>query len=95
MEESENEENEENLELFNNKQYRAFRDDPPSVPSAIKAPKGGDYRTQSVSAEEIRKKVASSMKKRPAAGNKPANRCKTAANRANRDNIKSNEGGVW
>ncbi|KAJ3275877.1 Serine/threonine-protein kinase RIO2 [Terramyces sp. JEL0728] len=73
------------LERPNNKQYKAFRDEPQSKPAKSK-PKP---KSQPLDEDEIRKRVASGFKKRPVAGNKSQNRTKTRANRSNREAIKS------
>ncbi|KAJ3322823.1 Serine/threonine-protein kinase RIO2 [Boothiomyces sp. JEL0866] len=76
------------FERPNNKQYKAFRDEP--KPKAVK-PKSKP-KTQPLDEEEIRKRVASGFKKRPVAGSKSQNRTKTRANRSNRETIKNSSG---
>ncbi|KAJ3258186.1 Serine/threonine-protein kinase RIO2 [Boothiomyces macroporosus] len=76
------------LQRPNNKQYKAFRDEP--KPKTVKSkPKP---KAQPLDEDEIRKRVASGFKKRPAAGNKSQNRTKTRANRSNRETIKNSSG---
>ena len=77
---------------INNKQYKAFRkvviDDAPTPPLTPK-----ENRTRSLSAEEIRKKVASGFRKRAAPSHKTKNQMKTKETRNINDNI--NNAHMW
>lgn len=76
---------EQELESPNNKSYKAFRDPASAASLPVRQP---CIKETSVSSEEIRRKVASSFKKRAPASNKAKNRSKTAEGRNIRETVK-------
>ncbi|KAJ3368308.1 hypothetical protein HDU91_000706 [Kappamyces sp. JEL0680] len=77
------------LEEINNKQFRAFRKPTQQLATPAPSPAPAGSRTGSLTEEEIRKKVASSFKKRAAPSHKTKNRIKTKESRNIRENIKT------
>lgn len=85
-EESESESDGEELEVIDNKQYKAFRE---QVQPTVYEARVKEKVHSSVTAEDIRKKVASSFRQRPTYGKKNRNAMKTSKARTVRENIKT------
>jgi RIO kinase 2 len=90
-EQAEDEDENYGLEEINNKQFKAFRD--PILPHVYESKIKSAQIHSSVTPEDIRRKVATSFRQRPAHGKKNKNGMKTKSAREVRDNIKTSD--MW